>query len=224
MSIESRFIRNIGVINEHGQELLNKSRVFIAGCGGIGGYIIEHLVRMGVGHIICADNGQFEPSNLNRQILADINTLGRNKADCARERAMQINPEANIISKNVHLDETSLPDLICGCDLAIDALDSAKTRRTLFNACKEQNIPVIHAAIRGWTVQAAFVPPESNLYNLLYPEDSQAAQPSGVMSFAPGFAASIQAAFAVKHLCGCPCDTDLHIYNMQTMQRSRVQI
>ena len=217
------FSRNIGMINQQEQELLSKSKVFVAGCGGIGGYAIEYLVRMGIGHIICADSGQFEPTNLNRQILCDIQTLNQNKSDIAVSRATLINPNAKVNGITVHLDKGNLPDLISGCDLVIDALDNAVTRRELSAACKSQNIPVIHAAIRGWMIQAAFVPPESNLYELLYPQNAESAW-SGVLSFAPGLAASIQAAIAARYLTCQPCDTDLHIYNMQTMELSRVKI
>jgi len=217
------FSRNIGMINEEEQKLLSKSKVFVAGCGGIGGYAIEHLVRMGVGYIICADNGQFEPSNLNRQILCDIQTLGHNKSDIAASRAALINPNADVRGVTAHLDEATLPVLIHGCDLVIDALDNSATRRELAAACKSQNIPVIHAAIRGWMIQLAFVPPESNLYELLYPQNAQSSW-NGVLSFAPGLAASAQAAIAVRYLTGQPCDSDLHIYNMQTMELSSVKI
>lgn len=223
MGIQERFSRNIGAISEREQERLSKSRVFIAGCGGIGGYVIEHLARMGAGHIICADSGQFEPSNLNRQILCDMQTLGCNKADIAVKRTALINPGTKARGVTAHLDEACLPDLIRGCDLAIDALDNAETRRFLAAACKAQNIPVIHAAVSGWLIQAAFVPPDSNLYELLYPENAKPVQ-SGVLSFAPAAAASLQAAIAVRYLSGQPCEASLDIYDMQTMRHSRVHI
>ena len=226
MNIPERFSRNIGAVNEREQERLNRSRVFIAGCGGIGGYVIEHLVRIGVGYIICADSGRFEASNLNRQILCDMRTLGHSKADTAALRAATINPGADVRGITARLDESNLPGFIRGCHLAVDALDNAEARRSLAAACKEQNIPVIHAAVRGWLIQAAFVPPESNLYALLYSDyhGSSAAEVSGVLSFAPAMAASIQAAIAVRYLSGQTCDADLNIYNTQTMEHSRIQI
>jgi len=156
-----------------------------------------------------------------------MQTLGHNKSDTAASRAALINPDADVRGITICLDEATLPDLIRihGCDLAIDALDSAVTRRALSVACKSQKIPVIHAAIRGWIIQAAFVPPESNLYELLYPNPQNAQSNwSGVLSFAPGLAASVQAALAVRYLTGQPCDSDLHIYNMQTMEYSSVEI
>ena len=223
MHMNGRYARNAGMISGDEQKLLSRKRVFVAGCGGIGGYTIEHLVRTGVGHIICVDHGQFEPSNLNRQILCDMRALGLSKADCAKARAASVNPGVSITAQNVHLAPSSLPGLICGCDLAVDALDSAETRLALAAACEAQGMPIIHAAVGGWLAQAAFVPPGGGLYRLIYPENNLRKQESGVLSFAPGFAASLQAAIAVRYLCGRPCDADLHIYNLQTMQYSRVR-
>ena len=224
---EERFSRNIGAVTPQEQKKLGESRVFIAGCGGTGGYIIEHLARIGVGEIICADDGRFETRDLNRQILADIYTLGREKSECARERAARVRPEANINALNAHICESNIKDMISGCDLAVDALDNIKTRRILFDACRQNLIPLIHAAVRGWLIQAAFVPPGGALYDLLYPEYLENASEKfidGVMSFAPGMAASLQAALAVRWLCGRGCDADLHIYNMQTMDYSRIKL
>ena len=224
--MEDRFSRNIGVITTEEQVRLNESKVFVAGCGGIGGYVIEHLVRMGVGHIVCADHGYFEHGNLNRQILSDMTVLGRAKAACAHERAVRIRPEANVRGINIHIDETNITSLIHGCDLVIDALDNIKTRRILFAACKVKGISVIYGAVREWLLQVAFVPPEGQLYNLLYPENicvNVYEEPISVMSFAPSMAASIQAALSVRYLCGQFCDDKLHIYNMQTMEYMQVQ-
>jgi molybdopterin/thiamine biosynthesis adenylyltransferase len=234
--IPERFSRNIGAVSENEQERLGGARVFVAGCGGIGGYVIEHLVRMGIGHILCADNGQFEKTNLNRQILCDTQTLGHTKADAAVKRAALINPGADVRGVTANLaNPANIKILLHNCDLAIDALDNAEARRALFDACEKQNIPVIHAAVRSWLVQAAYAPPGSGLYGLLYPEDTdntdntdnaKNTEPahSGVLSFAPGMAASVQAAIAVRYLCGYACDSDLHVYNMRTMEYSRISV
>jgi len=220
---EKRFFRNIGAITTQEQKKIAGSRVFVAGCGGIGGYIIEHLVRIGVGEVICADGGRFEPGNLNRQILADMQTLGREKAVCACERAALINPGAKVRGITAHICEENIAGMVSGCDLAIDALDNVKTRKILFAACKKERIPAIHAAVRGWLVQAAFVPPDGTLYDFLYPENANET-PAGVMSFAPGMAAALQAALAVRCLCGRPCGGDLHIYDLLSMDYSRVRL
>jgi molybdopterin/thiamine biosynthesis adenylyltransferase len=222
--MNDRFIRNYGAINPEEQKQLCTSQVFVAGCGGLGGYVLEHLARMGVGQIVCADNGQFEMSDLNRQILSESANLGRKKTICAQERLKRIWPEIKIRAVHVRIDENSLPDLIQGCDLVMDALDNIETRKMLFYASKLRGIPVIHAAVNGWWVQAAFVPPDSSLIEVLYSGKVTPLEPLSVMSFAPGMGAAMQAALAARYLTGQPCDSDLHICDMRTMEFTRVQL
>ena len=78
--IAERFIRNLGALREEEQRLLGEKRVFIAGCGGLGGYLLELLLRLGVRRIVLADGDVFEASNLNRQLLATPALLGTAKA------------------------------------------------------------------------------------------------------------------------------------------------
>jgi molybdopterin/thiamine biosynthesis adenylyltransferase len=217
--MDDRFIRN--PINSEEQEKLRAGKVFVAGCGGLGGYIIEYLARMGVGHIICADNGRFEPSNLNRQLLSEAAAIGREKVACARERVSRIGLETDIRAINIKMDETNLPELVRGCNLVMDALDNTETRKALLLAAKNENVPVIHAAVSGWWAQAAFIPPKGILKP--YPDQHAPEKSPDVMSFTPGFAAAIQAALAARCLLGYPCDNDLHIWNLQTMEYKRLK-
>ena len=91
--MQERYARNLGPLTEQDCLLLQKRRVFLAGCGGLGGYLLEHLLRVGVGTITVCDGDRFTPSNLNRQLLADAASLGRSKAECACERAALVNPQ-----------------------------------------------------------------------------------------------------------------------------------
>jgi len=237
LRVDERYIRNIGAISAEEQALLRDARVFVAGCGGLGGYILEHLARAGVGHIVCADAGRFQTSDLNRQLLADAAAIGRDKAACAFERIRRIRPDADVTAVNVYMDAGSLPGLVKGCGLALDATDNAGTRKSLFAACKNENIPLIYAAVNGWRVQAAFLLPEGDPYELLYPgcgpyelphpgfeTGGAQAGPVSVMSFAPGMAASMQAALAVRRLCGKPCRTGLHYFDMLAMEYRFIEL
>jgi molybdopterin/thiamine biosynthesis adenylyltransferase len=223
--MDGRFIRN--PVTPEEQERLRASRVFVAGCGGLGGYILEYLVRMGVGHIICADDGRFEPSDMNRQLLSEPAVLGREKAACARERVLRIWSEADIQAVSIRMDRDNLPGLIHGCGLIIDALDNITTRKALFYAAGHENIPVIHAAVSGWWAQAAFIPPGGALSEKLYVDDG-VRQPPGepvkVMSFVPGMAAAVQTAYAARFLLGYPCDGGLHVWNLQSMEYRRLNL
>ena len=83
--MEERYIRNLGALTEQECALLHTKTVFVAGCGGLGGYLIEMLLRLGVGTIRAADGDAFEASNLNRQLLSSPQTLGQSKAEAAAE-------------------------------------------------------------------------------------------------------------------------------------------
>ena len=85
--MEERYIRNIGALTEQECAHLRTRTVFVAGCGGLGGYLIEMLLRLGVGTIRAADGDTFEASNLNRQLLSSPSLLGMPKAEAAAARA-----------------------------------------------------------------------------------------------------------------------------------------
>lgn len=88
----ARYSRNIATLSIEENESLSKRKVCVIGCGGLGGYIIEMLGRLGVGHITAVDGDVFEESNLNRQILSDVEVLGVKKALIAQKRNMAIHP------------------------------------------------------------------------------------------------------------------------------------
>ena len=90
--MEERYIRNLGALTEQECAQLRTKTVFVAGCGGLGGYLIEMLLRLGVGAIRAADGDVFEVSNLNRQLLSSTCNLGRSKAEAAKDRAAEVNP------------------------------------------------------------------------------------------------------------------------------------
>jgi hypothetical protein len=103
----------------------------------------------------------------------------------------------------------------------MDALDSKETRSALFCAAKLENIPIVHAAVNGWWAQAAFIPPGGALSNALGETPGEDIK---VISFAPGMAAAMQASIAARYLLGYPCENDLHVWNMQTMEYKRLTV
>ena len=90
------FARNIGLLSEAEQEKLRRSRVGIVGAGGVGGFHLLNLARMGVGEFHIADMDTFEVANIQRQCGAFINTMGKNKAHALKDMALSINPHVNI--------------------------------------------------------------------------------------------------------------------------------
>ena len=202
--MQERYIRNLGPLTEEECLLLRQRRVFLAGCGGLGGYLLEHLLRAGVGAITVCDGDTIVPSNLNRQLLADMESLGRSKTEAACARAALVNPEAAVEARPVFLTADNALGLIAGHDLALDALDSPAARRILASACRQAGIPLVHGAIRGWYAQAAVILPDSGMMEQLYPADAPAAPDQGSLSPTVGLCAAIQAGEAVKPLCGRP--------------------
>ena len=115
-SMEDRFLRNLGALTEAECALLGKKSVLLAGCGGLGGYLLEYLLRLGVGRVLAADGERFEPTNLNRQLLCTEASLGRFKAEAAAERAAALGLPGRVIPIPERLDGENLPGLLRGCD------------------------------------------------------------------------------------------------------------
>ena len=103
--MEERYSRNVPAISAEEQAALAEKRVLIAGCGGLGGNLLEHLARLGVGHITAVDGDVFEASNLNRQLLSTPALLGYGKAAAARQRAGQVNPAVSVTAAAEFLTE-----------------------------------------------------------------------------------------------------------------------
>ena len=183
--MEERYIRNLGALTEQECAQLRTKTVFVAGCGGLGGYLIEMLLRLGVGAIRAADGDVFEASNLNRQLLSSPRNLGRSKAEAAEDRAAE---------------------LIQGCDAVLDALDNIPARRILARVCGEAGIPMIHGAICSWTAQAAVIMPGDDLIDRIYPEGASPSSKAS-LSFTPPFCAALQTALCTRLLVGRPLET-----------------
>ena len=199
--MEERYIRNLGALSEAECALLREKTVLVAGCGGLGGYLIEMLLRLGVGEIRAADGDRFEASNLNRQLLSAPGLLGRVKAEVAAERAAAVNPDVRFVAVPEFVTEKNVGQLVRGRDAVLDALDNIASRRMLAQACADAQVPLIHGAICGWTAQAAVVLPGDDLIEQIYPEGA-ALSSKASLSFTPPFCAALQTALCVRLLTG----------------------
>ena len=204
--MDERYIRNLGSLTERECALLRTKTVFVAGCGGLGGYLIEMLLRLGVGTIRAADGDAFEVSNLNRQLLSSPSALGRAKAEAAAERAALVNPDVRFVAIGEFVTEENAAELIRGCDAVLDALDNIGARRILARACAEEGIPLIHGAICGWSAQAAVVMPGEDLIGRIYPEGARLSSKTS-LSFTPPFCAALQVALCTRLLAGRPVES-----------------
>ena len=206
-----RYSRNIPALSEAECTALQGKTVAVIGCGGLGGYLIEYLTRIGVGSIRCVDGDVFEESNLNRQLLSSPALLGTGKAAAAAARIREINPHVQADAFPVFLDSSNARELITGCDAVLDALDSIDARKVLVKACAEEKIPYIYGAIAGWVAQAAICMPGEDLVEKLYPEDAVIKDKSA-LCFTPALCAAMQASLCVKLLTGKAVETGVLHY------------
>lgn len=203
--MEERYIRNIGALTEADCLCLRGKRAFVAGCGGLGGHIIDMLLRVGVGNICVADGDLFEPSNLNRQLLSGTDVIGQSKAKAAANYASRVNPHVRFEAYDAFITEETVSRMIAGCDVVLDALDNIPSRKLLKAECDRQAIPYIYGAINGWVAQAAVSLPGDGLLEALYPMELSAPDKSS-LSFTPALCAALQSALCVKLLCGKPLE------------------
>jgi len=150
---QESFIRNIGIFTEAEQEQLKKSTIAVAGVGGVGGLLVERLIRLGVGNIKITDLGTFEQSNLNRQHGSTMLTLERNKAEVVYQDIKDINPEASIYYDNNGItSEESAIQFLEGCDLVIDEMDYGAWKESIYlqRAARKRGIYYFFAGAIGF--------------------------------------------------------------------------
>ena len=209
--MKTRYERNIPALTEAECEALRRKRVLVVGCGGLGGHLIEMLARIGIGALRVVDGDVFEPSNLNRQMLSEVPTLGLSKAKAAATRINRVNPEVEVEAVTENMTEVNVHELLQGCDAVLDGLDNIESRRVLASACTRAGIPYIYGAVNGWVAQAAISMPGDHLVDILYPKDVVIKNKS-VLSFTPALCASVQVSLCVKLLVGRAVETGTVCY------------
>ena len=127
--VDEKFQRTSLLLGEQGLANLQSSKVMIVGLGAVGGYALEAIARSGVGHLILVDFDSFEKTNINRQILALENTIGRKKTEVAKERVLQINPDCRVEIFDIFVNEDNIDSLLTlEPDFVIDAIDSLSAK------------------------------------------------------------------------------------------------
>lgn len=201
----ARYQRNRQTISLAQQLRLLRSRVVVVGAGGLGGYVIEELARLGVGQLLVLDPDVFEEHNLNRQLLSSPATLDRSKAEVAAERVMEINPAVTVTPLKIAFQRDNAGELFAGADVVVDGLDTVPSRLELAEVCRDLVIPVVHGAIAGWYGQVATQLPGEDISHHIY---GSWAEPKGVErrlgnpAFTPAVVASLQVAEVSKILLG----------------------
>lgn len=198
--IMKRYLRNMDMLSPKENESLKKHKVCVVGCGGLGGYVIEMLARLGIGCITAIDGDVFEETNLNRQLFSSVNNLGQNKALAAKLRVNEINPDVIVNSVDDYISEENYADILKGADVIVDAVDDIKTRFLLQRFAADLNIPLVHGAISGWFGQVSTIMPNDNTLNLIYKTDENLENSLGNPSFTPALVAAVEVSEVLKIL------------------------
>jgi len=203
-SERERYDRQI-LIREFGQEgqgKLKRSRVVIAGAGGLGSPIALYLTAAGIGMIRVVDHDRVALSNLNRQVLHWEEDVGRKKVDSARAKLRNLNSMVEIQAIAETITEQNVSELVDGCDAIVDAMDNLPTRYVLNRCAIEKKIPFFHGAVNGFEGRAMTVLPGETaclrcMYRGLVPQEK-----FPVIGVAPAVIGSIQATEVIKYLVG----------------------
>ena len=194
-------------IGYQGQQRLRAAKVCVVGVGGLGNPITTRLVAMGIGKIRIIDRDVIELSNLHRQTMFDETDVGQVKVEVAAKKLQKLNPDVQIESLPISINDYTALDAVEGCDLVIDALDSVNARYALNKACVEKNIPFVTGAAVGVSGQAfTILPGKTACYSCMFPALDEDSMPTcsieGVHPSILSIIGGIEVAEAVKIIIG----------------------
>ena len=148
--MDQRFSRSSRILGEQKMEKLNKSSVIVFGIGGVGGAVLEALVRGGVGTVAVVDKDTVDITNINRQIIATDDNIGEKKVDAAEKRALSINPHINFKKYDLfYLPETAEEIELSEYDFIVDAIDNVTAKLELIERANRLNVPIISSMGTG---------------------------------------------------------------------------
>lgn len=140
----NQFSRSELLLGAEAMDKLSKARVAVFGIGGVGGYVVEALVRCGITRFDLIDDDKVCLTNINRQIIASRKTIGRYKVEVMRERILEINPKAEVTMHQCFFTKDTADNFdFSGYDYVVDAIDTVSGKIELILRCQEQNVPII---------------------------------------------------------------------------------
>ena len=195
-------------VGVEGQAKLLGSKVLMLGAGGLGSPAALYLAAAGVGTIGIVDMDEVDASNLQRQILHNMDRIGDRKVDSAKKTLTLLNPDVNVVTYDTRLDASNIIDIISGYDVIVDGADNFPSRYLLNDASVKLGIPVVHGSIfRFEGMVSVFHPLQGPTYRDMVPEPPPAelapsCAEAGVLGVLPGIVGSIQALEVIKVLLG----------------------
>jgi molybdopterin/thiamine biosynthesis adenylyltransferase/rhodanese-related sulfurtransferase len=191
-------------VGQAGQQKLLDARVLLLGAGGLGSPAALYLAAAGVGTLGIIDMDVVDASNLQRQILHNVDRVGERKVDSAKKTLVGLNPDVAVVTYDVRLGADNVLDIIDGYDVIVDGTDNFPTRYLVNDASLVKRIPVVHGSIFRFEGQATvFEPYDGPCYRCMIPEPPPAelapsCADAGVLGVLPGIIGSIQAMEAIK--------------------------
>ncbi|MFN2607137.1 MAG: molybdopterin-synthase adenylyltransferase MoeB [Acidimicrobiales bacterium] len=195
-------------VGDDGQQKLLDAKVLLLGAGGLGSPAALYLAAAGVGTLGIIDMDVVDESNLQRQILHNLDRVGDRKVDSAKKTLTSLNPDVDVVTYDVRLGADNVLDVIDGYDVIVDGTDNFPTRYLVNDASLVKRIPVVHGSIFRFEGQATvFAPYVGPCYRCLVPEPPPAdlapsCAEAGVLGVLPGIVGSIQAMEAIKLVLG----------------------
>ena len=199
-------------VGVEGQSKLLSSKVLLLGAGGLGSPAAMYLAAAGIGTIGIVDMDEVDASNLQRQILHNIERIGDRKVESAKKTLQLLNPDVKVIAYDTRLEASNIMDIIAGYDVIVDGADNFPSRYLLNDASIKLGIPVVHGSIfRFEGMVTVFDPKSGPTYRDMVPEPPPAelapsCAEAGVLGVLPGIVGSIQAFETIKVLL-CLCDS-----------------
>jgi sulfur-carrier protein adenylyltransferase/sulfurtransferase len=219
-------------VGEAGQARLLDSSVLLIGAGGLGSPAALYLAAAGVGTIGVVDFDVVDRTNLQRQVLHNLDRVGMPKTESAREAITALNPDVKVVTHNTRLDADNALDIMKGYDVVLDGGDNFPTRYLVNDASLHLRVPVVHGSIFRFEGQVSvFDPYAGPCYRCLFPEPpppelAPSCAEAGVLGVLPGIIGSIEAMEAIKLLLdlGEPLTGRLLIYDALDEDFSSVAI
>jgi molybdopterin/thiamine biosynthesis adenylyltransferase len=195
-------------VGVEGQLKLLDAKVLLLGAGGLGSPAAMYLAAAGVGTIGIIDMDVVDESNLQRQILHNIDRIGERKVDSAKKTLTSLNPDVNVVTYDVRLGADNVLEILAGFDVVVDGADNFPSRYLLNDASVKLGIPVVHGSIFRFEGQVTvFDPRNGPTYRDLLPvpppaEFAPSCAEAGVLGVLPGIIGSLQALEAIKLILG----------------------
>src|SRR6478752_4260968 len=227
-------------VGVEGQAKLLASKVLLLGAGGLGSPAALYLAAAGVGTIGIVDMDEVDASNLQRQILHNLDRIGDRKVDSAKKTLSLLNPDVNVVTYDTRLDASNIIDIISGYDVIVDGADNFPSRYLLNDASVKLGIPVVHGSIfRFEGMVSVFDPKNGPTYRDMVPEPPPAelapsCAEAGVLGVLPGIVGTIQALETIKLILGLgetlsgrilsidTTDMSFHTFNLKRDPRNEV--